>query len=545
MEETATKEQLSGPMGKGTESRNWVTELKVPPIYRQHCPVTVKEDMAINMKDGIVLRGRLFLPELPQGERCPCIVLANGYGHINQPREDGLSRYLATHGYAVLHISLRGSGTSGGNNTLFNKYGEDGYELVEWMAKQPWSDGSVGMVGQSLRGISQWQTAKQLPPSLKAISPEIACSDCYDYMWYPGGMLPGPGRAARGEPEYPSATEHPNFDEWWHERSVLDEDMKTIVNHDITALISGGWNDYIIHGTLKSYIKFKAAGGKSKLIVGAGAHHSVQNLLPYDFKDYQVLWFDRYLLGLHNGVDKDDNVLVYIQGPNKWRYEKDWPIPDTHLATLYLTNKLSESIKSVNDGSLDASLPKERQSSVKYSYSPISGPFLPTMRSNKDGILRIDQQSFEEKAITWTTGPLSIATEVTGEIIFTFWAESTSEDTDFVVEITDVAPDGKSRQVTSGYLNASRAKSRSNPRRITPGLVEQYVIEMIPTSYVFTANHRIRLSLAGGSMALKEQVGPQGPGLNPNPSTVTVYLDVNYPSNLKLPLIGVSSLQTI
>ena len=537
------KQQTNDSMGDGTQNRNWVKKSKKPPISTKTYSVNVQENVEITMRDGVVLRGRLFLPQgvdLPQ----PSLILENGYGHVNQKKADDLSRYLAEHGYPTLHVGLRGSGTSDGEANLFNKFSEDGYDLVEWMAKQPWSDGNVGLVGQSLRGISQWLTAKELPPSLKAISPEIACTDCYDYLWYPGGMLPGPGRVGRGDPEYTSVLPHRDFDAWWRERTLNTQDLQSISKQGIAALISGGWQDYITPGNIQAFKEFSALGGKSKMIIGPGAHDTIYDLLPYDFKDYQVAWFDRYLRGLDNGIDKEDSVLIYVQGPNQWRFEKAWPIPDARIATMYLSDQHSGSISSINDGTLSTVQPKEQNSSEDYEYSPTTGPFLHTLRSNKNGILKVDQSPYQEKTLTWTTGSLSDPTELTGSVKFSFWAESSAEDTDFVIEISDVAPDGTATQVTAGYLNGPRAKSRTHPTPLTPGKIEQFNIEALPTSYVFQEGHRIRISMAGGTTALPDQVGPQGPGLNPNEATVKIYQDARYPSHLEIPIIGKALLPT-
>ncbi|WP_187119785.1 CocE/NonD family hydrolase C-terminal non-catalytic domain-containing protein [Numidum massiliense] len=91
------------------------------------------------------------------------------------------------------------------------------------------------------------------------------------------------------------------------------------------------------------------------------------------------------------------------------------------------------------------------------------------------------------------------------------WAETNAADIDFVVQVSDVAPDGTSTAVTAGYLNAQRSKSRSTPEPITPGKIEPYQIDILPTSYVFKKGHRIRLSIAGGTKAHQGQGSPQGP----------------------------------
>lgn len=524
--------------GEGTADRDWVPEMTDPPTSTDRYPVTVIEDVKIPMRDGVQLQGRLFLPDLPEGPSA-CVLYPNGYGHGGPDSSDNrIPRDLAERGYASLHVSMRGSGTSEGEANLYNKYGEDGYDLVEWMADQSWCDGNVGTIGTSLRGINQWLIAKENPPSLKAISPVVACGDCYDYLWYPGGMLPGPGRVARGEPEYSSAIKHRNFDDWWRERSTLTTDLQAIAGNNTPALISGGWNDYISPGNVHAFKEYSKAGGESKLIMGPGAHGAVKDLYPFDFESYQVLWFDRYLKRENNVLDVEDDVLIYVQGPDEWRYEKSWPISDERIDTMYLSAQESNSIESNSDGSF--SKKKEDNKTADYSYSPETGPFLHTLLDSSTGRLKVDQEPFEAEATTWTTAPLIDATEVTGTMKVNVFAEADAEDFDIVVHITDVAPDGTSKAVTAGYLNAPRSESRSNPEPVIPGEIETYEIEMLPTSYVFQAGHRLRLSIAGGTKAHSSQTKPQGPGINPNSSSVKIYQDENYPSRLEVPVIGSS-----
>jgi putative CocE/NonD family hydrolase len=91
------------------------------------------------------------------------VLLSDGYGRSSSigASFDGVLMDIASRGYAVLHLSLRGSGKSGGQATLYNQFGQDGYDTIEWMAKQSWCNGRVGMVGPSLLGVAQWLTAKE------------------------------------------------------------------------------------------------------------------------------------------------------------------------------------------------------------------------------------------------------------------------------------------------------------------------------------------------------------------------------------------------
>lgn len=528
----------AGERGAGTEGRMWVDGPSAPPLSAVRYPVTVEDNVKIAMRDGVILDARVLVPTLTEGAGA-CVLLANGYGRggSSGSRIEPPLRDLAERGYAAVHVSLRGSGESGGTNDLYNRYGEDGYDVVEWMAEQPWCDGNVGMVGGSLMGISQLLTASQLPPHLRAIIPHVACGDCYDVLWYPGGMLPGPGRVARGEPEYPATIQHRDFDDWWRARVTLAEDHRRMARNGIAALITGGWDDYLTPASIRAYEEYRSlAGTRKKLIVGPWAHGGAPGLEPYDFQSFQVLWLGRWLAGERNGIAEGPKALIYVKGPDRWRYEEDWPIRDAQPVELFLSAKRSGTIDSPNDGSLLEQSPPRTSPGVSYRYS-VDAPLLPTMLSSS-GRLGIDQSSEEAGALTWTSDPLEVSTEVTGWPRLNLWVSSSGGDFDLVAQITDVAADGTSVQVVAGYLNAPRYFSRTNPEPLVTGKVYEIRMKILPTAYVFPVGHRIRLDIAGGSKVVEGQERPQGPRANPNPATVTVYQDARRPSRIELPIVG-------
>jgi putative CocE/NonD family hydrolase len=187
------------PVGAGTEDRHWLPEAPTALNSPKRYNINIEDGIVVAARDGVRLEGRLFRPTLATAEKpTPCVLMTDGYGRASNTGAsfDGPLLDIASRGYAVLHLSLRGSGKSEGKADLYAHFGEDGFDAVEWMAGQPWCNGRVGMVGPSLLGISQWLAAKEAPPHLQAIVPEVACGDCYGELWYPGGMRPGPGRDA-------------------------------------------------------------------------------------------------------------------------------------------------------------------------------------------------------------------------------------------------------------------------------------------------------------------------------------------------------------
>ena len=550
--DAVAQETILGLMGQGTEGRDWIDEEPLPvPTSQNLYQVISQEDVKITMPDGVKLSALVHIPQdVP--EVGPCILVFDGYGWSYDQRD----LRFAKRGYAVVNVSARGTGRSNnpkswseGEAGLYNEMSRDGYDVVEWMADQDWCDGNVGAFGSSLPGIPLWQIAREAPPSLKAIAPDVACGDCYEYLWYLGGMLPGPGRVARGAPEYTAAIQHRDYDDWWRDQSTIAEDHVAMAERGLPILATGGWEDYITSGNIQAFEEYALAGGVGRLLISPGAHMDARRAVigPHHHEQHMDLFFDHYLRGEQNQWSDGTyrgNVIIWVNGPNRYRYEETWPIPDTRMAQLYFREKQSGSIASRNDGSLSAIARGENQKkvSVSYEYNPETGPFLRTMRQSSQGITRVNQVPYEEATVTWTTDVLEMPTEVTGKFNLDFWASATAEDTDFVLMVSDVAPDGTSMYITSGYLNAPRNASRSVPDPLVPEEIRRYSLETKPTSYVFQPGHRIRFSIAGGSEAAPEQTSPQGPGKNPNAAVVTIYQDAEHPSSVEIPVIGTALL---
>ncbi len=536
--------------GAGTEGRQWLPERATAINSVIRLPVNITDDVTVTMRDGTKLDARLFIPVQAANQAAtPCVLMTDGYGRASNTGASVESTLfdIAARGYAVLHLSLRGSGKSGGTNDLYNEYGHDGYDAIEWMAKQPWCNGSVGMVGPSLLGISQWLAAKEAPPSLKAIVPEVACGDCYGVLWYPGGMLPGLGREARklspgAEAEYPTARQHRDFDNWWRARTTLPEDHAAIAARGVAAFMAGGLDDYISPANIRAYEEFQApAGARKRLFLGPYAHGWHTEYI----EELQIQWLDHWLKGVANGADTAPRVILYIKGANRWRTEKDWPIADATPLKLFLQPAKSGSIDSRNDGTLAGRAQTSAAANATLPYTPQDGPFLPVLLSATVGRSAADQRAFEQKVATWTTAALAVATEVTGYPKLSIWASSSATDADLVFSVNDVAPDGTSTQVIQAYLNAPRATQRATATPLTPGAAQRFTLDMFPTAYVFQAGHRIRLAVAGGASAAVGLPFPQGPGPNPTPSTWTIMQDADHPSTIELPVIGTGGAQLL
>lgn len=559
--------------GDGTAGRAWVAERRSAPFGEPIHAVT-HTPVSIRMRDGVMLSATMCHP-VAAGS-WPGILIASGYGADADPFFADTIRLLAERGYVVLFAKLRGVAPSDGTAGLYEGFGSDSYDLIEWLARLPECNGRIGMVGASLLGLVQYLAAREAPPSLKVILPDDAGSDNYWYLWYPGGMDIGPGRAGRlsvggAENEYPAALAHRNFDAFWRARTVQPEDLEAIARAGIAVFLTSGWDSYLL-GSAKSYewLNAGARGKRLKMFIGPWAHGVFMSpqpplagpgVLPFSGFEYCVLWLDRWLKGTANGVEHEPPVLLYVQGPNEWRFEDDWPLRDEHRVRLYLRDRPSGTGGGLNDGSLSGSSPED-DGFVAYQYSP-EGPY------NAAAVTAIsrpkmDKTPYEAHGLAWTSAPLLVATEMTGYPRIVFWASLSATDTDFVVEIADVGVHDQSEQlqslqVTRGYLNAMRCFSRSDPQPLVPGRLYRFELELYPTSYVFPAGHRVRVTLQGAAFdphakppaaAPPGFAGvdpallaiPQGPGLNDQGARVSIFQDAAHPSFVDLPIIGTDAL---
>jgi putative CocE/NonD family hydrolase len=570
--------------GAGTDGRLWVAEASRAPLPPGPYDTTEREER-IAVRDGTGLAAVIIEPVLPAGSPPqPCVVVTNGYSGLDYSLRPDL-RLLAAYGYPVVLARLRGVPPSEGRAGLYERYGQDGHDVVEWAAGQSFCDGRVGMVGASLLAISQWLAARERPPHLVVVVPDDSPNDTYRYLWYLGGMEPGPGRRHRAEvpgveSEYGTAVSHPWFDDFWRQRAMLREDFEALARAGLPALTSSGWDSYMIEAASRpfTWMRDAGAGRRARLVIGpwrhAGMFHASDNLTydvppgsiirPHTGFELQKLWLDRWLRGELNGIDAEPPVQIFVQGPDQWRYEHDWPLPDEHRIRLYLAGGPSQTVISRNDGMLATELPAV-DGEAGYTFDPASSrspvavsmpsivmvadaeptikeTILPAGARREHGRLIMDKSGYEAQAVTWTSPELPQPTEITGYPRLVLWASVSRPDADFIAELTDVAPRGdgtwSSTQITRGYLRASAQFSTAGPTELDPGDVCRYELELQPTSYVVPAGHRIRFAVQGAAIDPDIDVSWHGPGLGEHPFTVRIRTGPEYASYAEVPVIG-------
>ncbi|MCC6442745.1 MAG: CocE/NonD family hydrolase [Armatimonadetes bacterium] len=516
----------------------------------------VKQTVMVPMSDGVKLATDIYLPVA--NSRFPVILARTPYG---KGAGLGLAAGITKMGYAVVVQDTRGRFASEGANMPFEADGwangkQDGYDTVEWIARQPWANGKVGTWGGSALGIAQLLMAATTPPHLVCQHIGVATPSFFRDGIYPGGAF----HKAMSEDwleasKFDSAAlktwvSHPTEDDYWSSQS-LDRRWKKV---NVPAVHVGGWYDIFTQGTIDAFTGYQYRGGpgargRQKLVVGPWTH-GVGNVQigevtfpataagpPNGFAD-QWRWFARWLKGEDNGIDREPAVAYYVMGDttdpkapgNVWRTAPRWPVP-ARMTPYYLH--------------ADKSLTPDRPGGdgpITYTYDP-KNP-VPTVGGNHLTLPAgpKDQRSIESRpdVLVFTSQPLESPLEVTGRVRVRLWVSSDSPDTDFTAKLCDVYPDGHSLNICDGILRARFRKSFRRPEFMQPGRVYPVTIDLWSTSMIFNKGHRLRVQVSSSNFPAYDPNPNTGEGFRASDKTQaarnTVYVDRKRPSHIVLPV---------
>ncbi len=540
--------------------------------------------VSIPMRDGVKIAAALYLPKSNKGaSRLPTLLAASPYRFDNNIapalpvflwRETGPIDWYLGEGYAFVHIDVRGSGRSGGEfRYMDRKEQRDLGEVIQWIARQKWSNGKVGGIGQSYYARMQWFMAIANPPGLACIAPYDGNIDTYRASAYTGG-IPGEfpsiwynnntrivnNNPASGPPrllewDYPKAVRaHPTYDAFWKERAAAESLHRTTV----PVFSIGVWRKVDLHLN-GNIVGFERAGGPKKLLVfgSANVHAAVQDFSSIEFhQTYLLPFYDRYLKGKETNYEAQPAVRYFASGAEGMRSADAWPPADIAYRTFHLSARNTGSVSSFNDGSL-SDQPASGAASTSYDY-PDPGWRMGVVGFGPDG--RPDPA---RRVLTFTTAPLEADLEVTGPIKLVLHAATTRKDTDFIVKLSEQYPQSDEERrkdlnprylvVTKGWLRASHRAldpqhsteyapwyTHTDPQPLTPGKVYRFDIAVMPTAHRFARGSRIRLEIANGDSPVTEFVFAHE--YPPNKiGRDTIHHDARHPSQLFLPVRPVAS----
>jgi len=580
-------------------------------ISQPEYEIMLEEDVWVTMRDGVRLCVDIYRPKAKI--KFPALVSFSRYGKdsqklptnpVYQPsdyirgtggHECGEQSYFVTRGYVQVIPDIRGVGKSEGEFTM--DWGRDGYDLIEWIAEQPWCNGNVGMVGMSNFATAQYLIAAQQPPQLKAIFPFESQTDWYRHHYYHGGIFNyyfqlhiGNLALVRSKPQPKSLKE---FGEEELQRKIkelqtnpnirctpylylitLDPEKNPVVfdlmlhpydgpyfqlfsaynkfkKIKIPTYLGSRWNAWALHlpGAFDAYEGIATPRENKKLLVVPSDNYGGMDRPFHEIQDVIVRWYDHWLKGLDTGIMDEPPILIFIEGINKWRYENEWPLEMTKWTKFYLRE----------GGMLSTTPPGVREELQYFTSDPWANSTQGFSRA--DVIARADPVP---KAV-YETQPLTENMEIAGPIALYWYASIESEgvlaktwksdagvleppnnDTDWYLKLIDVDVDGAKRCVAEGWLKASHYEldeSKSKPYApyhphsrsllIEPGQVILYASDLRMTSNVFLMGHKIRLEIAA-----QDQVQALWYHL-PHMARVThtIYSTADQPSYILLPII--------
>lgn len=576
--------------------------------------IIVDYDVAIPLRDGIIVKADVHRPKADG--KFPALMEGTPYGKKSSSEmAKGTHKFFVPRGYVVVTWESRGRLNSGG---VFNPHAQeknDCYDVVEWMAKQPWSNGKVAPIGISYMGQVQFNTTIGQPPHLVCAVPGLTAADLWREWYYRGGAMEyvfiaswssltlGPDLAKRNlsaeaasewmdsmalvKADKVSAysvipavnfepcqigkvnllkewADHPTDGPYWWKISPKSyyREMKVPMMH------MGGWYDIFQPGSYVSFNEIQDKGAtelardNQRLIMGPWHHlapvSTKQGIIDFapglsasEYHTARLEFLDYWMKDIqHKTFSTDTPVKIFVTGDNVWRVEKEWPLARTQYTKFYLGDGVSGTIKSLNDGTLSTQVPAKGTKPQSYVYDPMNptptrgGNTLYLFPYGPDGSANAaaeDQRPVDMRSLTFTTSPLEKAIEVTGPVKALVYAASSAVDTDWVVRVSDVAPDGLAINIVDGIQRARFRESGINPTLIEPGKIYAYEIDLWATSHVFKAGHRIRVTINSSSFPrwsrnmnvaeLPERATEWVKATN------TIYLDPTHPSHVTLPVI--------
>ncbi len=481
---------------------------------------TTRSTVKVQMRDGIGLATDLYIPSVPGN--FPVVLARTPY---NKSISASLGTNGAGRGYAVVIQDVRGRFESEGENLPFNLDVTDGFDTMEWVSRQPWCNGKIGTVGGSAGAITQLQLAIVGHSKLACQHLVVGAPNLYQDCLYTGGVfrksliedwLRGSKFSDQALPRW---VEHPLYDDYWRERDI----SRNYGSVNCPAVHIGGYWDIFAQGTIDSFLGYQKSGGPAargsqKLIMGPWTHGVLQERAgeltfrnakrpPGNVHD-SWRWFDRWLKGADNGIDRSPPVTYYVIGDtsdtsapgNTWRTSETWPPVKATPTAFYLAH----------DKSLTTTRPST-SASFHYAFDPANPA--PTIGGIQLSIPAgpMDQRKLDSRSdvLVFSTPALDAPLEVTGQISASLWISSTAKDTDFFATLCDVYPDGRAFNLCEGRIRTRFRESFSAEQFLEQNKVTPIQLDLWATSVIFNKGHRIRVQITSSS----------APGFDPNPNT--------------------------
>ncbi len=544
------------------------------------------------MRDGVKLATDLYFPSSGQKGKLPCILIRTPYKKESSELD---GKFYAARGYAVAIQDVRGRYASEGEWKPFVNEGQDGYDAVEWLAAQSWSNGRVGMVGGSYLGWVQFWAAVQKPPHLVTIIPNVVPPDPFYNIPYEYGsffVLGALWWAEMVEREAASDitmkkffevsnrdyekdldhlpvvdldlkifgkknlywrewVEHNTNDAYWERANYLDK-LKDL---DIPVFLQSGWLDGDTIGSKLAYQQLKESKNEHiKLILGPWGHSDLAISFSgrdmgeegaVDLPALYLRWFDYWLKGMDNKILEEPLVQLYTINSEKWWEAETYPLPQTRFTKLYLSSRRGANTLK-GDGKLSWELPEGSQKFDTYTYDPGDPTPAWQFRAAGGGKKRYEEITNRRRdVLVFETDAFAEPVTIAGPMSARLYASSSARDTDWFITIfafsDDDGPIPLGNPWGRGTLRARFRNSLSEPELLEPEKVYAYTIDLWHTGITLEKGWRIRVEITSAFFPFFSRNLNTG-GHNEMETEYIraeqrIYHSKEYPSHILLPVI--------
>ncbi|MEO3434090.1 CocE/NonD family hydrolase [Inquilinus sp. CAU 1745] len=491
--------------------------------------VVEHEHVEIALADGCRLAARIWMPADAETKPVPAILEYLPYRKNDGtlPRDAVRAPFIAARRYAYVRVDLRGTGESEGvmKDEYLPQELEDGCEVIAWLARQPWCDGNVGMVGISWGGFNGLQIAAMQPAALKAIVTLCSTDDRYaDDVHYMGGTMvidqiswashmfaintlpPDPRHVGerwrdmwldrlKGSGLWLKTwLEHQTRDDYWKHGSVC-EDISRI---KVPVYAVSGWADGYCRAVFRL---METLEGPKKGLVGPWAHKYPHIGAPgpaIDWLTEELRWWDHWLKGKETGIMDEPQLRLYLQDhaeprssysrrEGRWIEEPSWPSPNVAWVAFALGA----------DGRLARDVPANEEAALSVR-SPLGvglagGKWCSYARP---GDQPVDQRRDDAGSLVFETAPLGTPLHVVGDPVVELRFSVDRPVAQVAARLVDVAPDGAATRVSYGLLNLTHRDSHETPEALEPGKTYTARVQLKHVAQIFRAGHRLRLSIS-------------------------------------------------
>jgi uncharacterized protein len=557
-----------------------------PELSQPTMKTKFEKGVKIKMRDGVELVADIYRPAADG--KYPTILERTPYSGEVISKLSG--EWWARRGYIHIAQDARGRNESGGEWTPFVHERRDGYDTIDWIVKQGWSDGKVGMIGGSYDGWVQWAAAVEAHPALKCIVPQVSPPDLFfnfpiDHgvpmlfgaIWWSNHVKDKKNPLI---PEIPKEIEKlktlplskvddevlgrdiPFYDEWLRKETPASfaganymADMNKV---KIPVLHISGWWDGDGIGTKLNWAKMRALGHKDQWLIYGPWSHAFNSSSRFGDMDYgpdavtdldsiYLRWFDTWLKNKTVQWEKEPKVRVFVTGANEWRELGDWPDQQSREITYYLSST-GPANGSTSAGELVTAAPADQEPD-RYTYNP-AGVQIPKelkeIRSFLDllaGVSTVVKIEPEENSVlVYKTPPMNEPIEIGGPIDLELYFSTSAKDTDFFASLVDIDEKGVMRIIgIPGKIRARYLGGWEKTALLQPGKVYKAGIELWDTAHQVKKGHRLGVIINSHRFpAYARNLNTGEPISNATRMVAahqTIYHDAKRPSALRLRLL--------